>query len=340
MNRSRSTISRFVVGMSRSGTTWIMSALNEHADVTAFGESSFWGKDFLPAEQGDHLSANQIDAILRRLRCKRLHPREGEPGAVASFSNGQFEERLESQFADLMKGATHKEIFSAIGRAVSEAEGTSVIVEKTPHHVNWIDRIIQAVPEAKFVITVRNPYDFLLSYKHQGDRKEDAIRKEFMRRYHPIAAAFIYRAYLNAALAAVSRHSERVLLVKFEDTRSNPVRVMDQIQEFLSIERQPVGAENAKVNSSFTSNVKPALTTAEVFWVNVLAGSRPAQLGYERRPTPLAFRGDVIWSCLTLPFWAVYNLFDLRKRTNASLFSYLANWVRRFADKTGAGHVG
>ena len=49
-------------------------------------------------------------------------------------------------------------------------------VEKTPHHVRHVDRIRRHVPDARFVIMIRGPEEFLLSYKHKGDTKPDEIR--------------------------------------------------------------------------------------------------------------------------------------------------------------------
>ncbi len=37
----------FIVGMSRSGTTWLSNSLNAHPSVAVFGETGFWGKMYI-----------------------------------------------------------------------------------------------------------------------------------------------------------------------------------------------------------------------------------------------------------------------------------------------------
>ena len=37
----------FIVGMSRSGTSWLAKSLNNHPQISAFGETSFFGRDNL-----------------------------------------------------------------------------------------------------------------------------------------------------------------------------------------------------------------------------------------------------------------------------------------------------
>ena len=56
----------FVVGMPRAGTTFLVRSLNQHPRVVSFGESRFWGNDWV--EPGpDGYDRAQLETVIERL---------------------------------------------------------------------------------------------------------------------------------------------------------------------------------------------------------------------------------------------------------------------------------
>ena len=58
----------FIVGMSRTGITWLTRALNLHPELTTFGQSRFWGKHFREPTDPRGYGAAELRRIHQRLR--------------------------------------------------------------------------------------------------------------------------------------------------------------------------------------------------------------------------------------------------------------------------------
>ena len=69
---------------------------------------------------------------------------------------------------------TSRFVIDSLGRAYAEARGASIWGEKTPGHLVWLPQIWEMYPEARLLITVRDPRDIALSY----DDRWGAARRE------------------------------------------------------------------------------------------------------------------------------------------------------------------
>ena len=182
----------FIVGMSRAGTTWFVSQFNRHPECAAFGETAFFGKHFLGAN-GEVYPAERIDRALKAMpgvRGVSLEPRTGEVVERVLSGDGlrklfdPLRKRLVEDGGDL----NAPDLFNQVIAHVAEYTGKEHVIEKTPHHILYTDRIIQFYPETKFLVCFRAPEGFIRSWKHQGDRKDAAAKKAFQRMYHPAIA--------------------------------------------------------------------------------------------------------------------------------------------------------
>ncbi len=324
-------VPRFITGMARAGTQWMCKCLNEHPDAAAFGESMFFGRRFVgPGPDGTYGPA-EFTALRGRLlehgTC--IHSTAGGgPGGLKVLTIAALPALIEQLFPDSAPRSTPGEVFRRLAHAIAEREGKPIAIEKTPHHLNWIDRIHAALPEARFVIMIREPYSFMLSYKHQGDRKAERIQRAFARRYHPVACALIWKSSLLAAKVALTRHSARAMLINFDDLRADPHATLGRIQEFFGL--APVNLADAVPpdNTSFPSGLRPALQPEDIFWMNRIAGRTMRRHEYAITPTPFA-AARILWSLLRLPWWAIRNYLNLRSRVSGSTATYLLHWFRR-----------
>ncbi len=266
----------FIAGMSRSGTTFLMNCLNSHPEIVCFGESIFWGREYVtPLGPRGTYSADQVAKILHNCKAGNWGP-----GAKASCNRTMkgAEEPLssafDSEFRDLLvNGATARTVFDAIARAMCRAHGKSFAIEKTPHHVHFVDRIRLSYPHAKFVITQRNPYDFMLSYKHQGGQVGSQTRSIFERTYHPLLCAIVCRKYLRSTARALSQYPDDTLCIDTERLQSEAQDVFREVLDFLGMARSPLTEPIMGKNSSFEqSDEKPRLEPADVFWMNLVNG--------------------------------------------------------------------
>ena len=322
-------ITRLIVGMPRAATTWLCKTLNGHPDVAAFGETLFWGRRYIEPDEDGGYNDSQLEEIKRHLITGDfLESVLGEgKECLQNLTWENAGELVEEVFRGLPERPRPEVVFRALLKGVARAEGKRFGVEKTQHHLDWVDRIVKAMPEAKFVVMLREPYGFMLSYKHQGDRKPEQIRQAFRRRYHPLACAIVWRASMRAAMAAKAAHGENILWVKHEDIAESEASVMDQVLAFYQL--SPVdladsASRKSGINSSFPVE-RATLQAEDIFWMNLVAGGMMGAGEYEKRKTPFA-PIRILWSLLRLPAWGLWNFFSMRRIVKGSLLVYL--WRR------------
>lgn len=311
-----------IVGMPRAGTTWLCRSLNNHPEVCAFGETSFWGRSFVePAGAGEYTRA-QLAGLRESLTEFVLEPRGGRGGLE---SKG---EARPSWATASVEGCpapvTPGRVFARFCAELARAEGKLHAVEKTPHHLLWIDRIERELPGVRLIVTLREPFGFVRSYKHQGDRKPEWVRRNFERRYHPAAAALIWRRYLRAAGDVAGLGAQRVQEIWLQEIEKDPAAVLGRVQRFLGVEEsvtQPAPA----ANTSFPAREAPDLGPEDIFWLQLLNRRSMRIRGFAPRRAPVG--AAVLGSLLSLPRWAAWNAKNLRPMVRGSLSGYVARWL-------------
>ncbi len=327
-----------MAGMPRAATTWLCRCFNEHPDTASFGETLYWGRGYVePRGEGGRYTPEQVDAVLARLKGGECITSVigARAGSLRNITRDTLPGVLDRMREELPERPTAGELFVGVCRAIGRAEGKSIVVEKTPHHINWLDRIMQQMPGVKIVVLLREPYSFMLSYKHQGDRKREHVRRHFALRYHPLACALVWRACMKAAEAAEARYPAQFLVVQNDDIRKNPGSVLDRVQEFYDLPTHVPGCQIAEKvkpeNTSFPSQeghdaARPELCAEDVFWMNLIGGRTMARSGYIKRSVPRE-PIRIAWSIARLPVWAIRNFFSLRRRVGGSIVAYLWRWV-------------
>ncbi len=307
--------------MSRSGTKWLVKNLNHHEDIVAFGETLFWGRGYIqPSAQGNY-TPQQLTKVVSRLASMRPSPRGNSAGCLKKETVEGWSEIINSSFSELTgKHRSPAELFKQLLKAVSAAEGKRVAVEKTPHHINWINRIIEALPNAKFVATYRDPYGFMLSYKHQGSQRNKRIREVFRRQYHPLVAAIVWRGYMRSLLQAKDRYPDSMLIIPFVDINNDPKEVLRKVCVFFDVE-PAIQKPLLKENSSFVTSFRPTLGSDDVFWMNLIAGKEIERAGFVRQPAAPKI-SVIILSILKIPMWLAANLSRWKNR-----LTYLWFWL-------------
>jgi len=330
-NRQPATIQQapllIIAGMSRGGTTWTGKCLNEHSQVAVFGESLFWGRGYLPPSADGRYNPEQTRIVLEALRTGfKQFVGEG-PGHLKRVTLDHGAEIVAAVAAQLPERPTPCDIFVAFGSEIARREGKARFVEKTPHSILWIDRIIAQAPDLRMLVLVRNPYDFMISYKHQGDRKPSEVRQLFHEVYHPLGCAVVWRGYARAALKSRKVYPDQTLLVSFEELTAAGSDSMSRLQEFFGLPIEPVHELVPTDNTSFPDGKRPELSAADLFWMNLIARRWIRTLGYETRPTPLRPL-QIIGSMFTLVPWAWRSYRHLASTRRDSTVRYLLNWIR------------
>lgn len=302
-----------IVGMARAGTTWCTKVLDRNAQIAAFGESCFWGRKFKEPDEDGRYSASQSREMLRDIAHSAIHGWQSMDSAQDLEARPGLPEILAcaKPIADGDR-LTPRQVFSLSCSAIASACQKPSYIEKTPHHLLYGSRILDAYPDMKFIICVRDPYSTMLSYKFQAQKRQDKTSDLFRRLYHPLAFSIIWRKNYLSALNLYKRHPDKSVLIKHEEVEHNADMVIDRLDAFLGLE--PTPREATRINSSFdTGSDRPELDVADLFWINLIAGKQIAAYGCDRYPVPLTLHSMaiVIRSAVRLLPWGIYVI---RKR--------------------------
>lgn len=138
----------FAVGHSRSGTTWLQRLLNSHPDVLCKGSGMFFGRDADLHEGRTTLYAALDD-------CKPLRVWHGmRPN---DWSGPDFDEELAAVMRSFIQ--------TVLGRALAKS-GKTMVVDRTPHYVSYLDEVHTVFPETKVVHIIRDGRDSAISNLH------------------------------------------------------------------------------------------------------------------------------------------------------------------------------
>jgi hypothetical protein len=290
--------------------------LNEHQQVAVFGESLYWGRNYIAPTDNGCYTQGEAERVLQLLSrdCKAFIGDGG--GNLKRIDRDGWKALLEVLDVEECSPAV---LFQKVCEQVGERENVEFVVEKTPHHVNWIPRIISSYSNAKFVVMVRDPYGFMLSYKHQGDRKSGFAKRDLQALYHPLACAYMWKGYMHSALRMHQRFETQTHIVRFEELRTDPDQCWNDVLNFFEVPFVPLITVSDR-NSSFTS-AKRTLEPIDIFWMNLLAGRAIQAGGYSKRKSGVTIV-ELLGSICGLIPWGFRAAKLLKSRVPGGLLKY------------------
>lgn len=326
-SRPDASLTRLIAGMSRGGTTWAGKCLNEHSQVSVFGETLFWGRKFIPPGPDGRYNEKTLDEVLDGLTTGFKSFAGTGPGSLKNIDESQGPDVISSVRASLAHGPTPTDVFTTYGREIARRESKPIYIEKSPHNLLWIDRIAGACSPFRMLVLVRDPYEFMLSYKHQGDRKPLEVRKQFEGMYHPFGCAMVWRGYARAARRARRAYPDNTLMVSFEEMTDASAESMARIQSFFELPEENIAQRVPPDNSSFPDGARPTLKPVDIWWMNLVARHWIEDLGYTRRRSGFPLLG-ILGSLFTLVPWGLRSYRAIARTQHASTLSYILNWIR------------
>lgn len=315
----------FICGPSRSGTALLRSALNRHPDVHITGETHYFDdlRVRLRSSLTRPLQADEIPEVTRYFSALSHRP-YGHGGDPASGRIG------ESELIEHAEANGHRldDYFLAYCQLEAKQHGKRLVGEKTPRHIFRIDDMLSVFPDARVLCLTRDPRSVVASYKnwrnqggfdfHADPSHRDELAKDERRAaqsYHPATIALLWRAQMNAALNARSRHGdESIHIVRYEDLVHRPADILQEIALWLGISYETTMLEVPMHNSSFSSysdsagisrdalyRWKSTLDPSEIQLVNRICSSGMHRLGYSTETDSRHAVGELIlWA-----YWPV-----------------------------------
>ena len=307
----------FVVGCPRSGTSWVTQLIGSHPDViTVPGETHLYPLIYRPFIELPSWSLKRRlsswKGILRRYGVKPLvmgfHPSDIWRGILRDYqilnrpnshglhqlvsqaqiktliATAQTQRGTTTQQAEYLIGATLDKFFSQNGKP------NQALLEKTPLHIRYVDRILNYFPEARIIEVIRDGRDVCVSYK--------ALAQKYA--WARIGTAGAIRQWkqcinLGEKFRNQSNFVSRIHPVFYESLKSNPITCLEEIFDFAQLNWHPHQVEmivrssdisqirdkgeGQYVRSGLVGEWKTRLSNAEIAVCQDIAGEELATYG-------------------------------------------------------------
>ena len=125
---------RFIVGLSRAGTTWMSLSLNRHPDTAAIGETGFWARLFVEPNEQDRYGEPEAKRLMAIYETLHLD------STVGGVGEGWCQKIKRETIPDIAREVFDKVdgegldpgvVFDRLARAFAAYEGKTQWVEKT-----------------------------------------------------------------------------------------------------------------------------------------------------------------------------------------------------------------
>ncbi len=203
----------FLLGMPRSGTTWLQRLLGAHPDIGTAQESHLF----------NHFLGSQLQAWDHLLGFEDGRGGIGLPAY-----------QREAEFLDML----HRQVREVLAKAPEYGKGR-YFLEKTPDHVRHLLDIQRVVPDARIVLILRRPADVVESMLSAG--------AGWGRHWAPgsiLRAVRLYRYFSGKAAADLALADPRRLhVVHYEELKRSPAWVLEALLGFLELDADPATLE-------------------------------------------------------------------------------------------------
>ncbi len=201
----------FITGCPKSGTTWLVRALDGHPQIVGSGEGRFAWRLF-PYLQQVQLEFNKDQRNFRGSEHALIT--DGELHLVMrSFSENLFLRYL---------AASNK-----------PHESVKVLADKTPQHVMAVSLLRAVYPNGKFINIVRDPRDVATSAMFHLGKHDPRPKDEFVERFITQS----WKAHIEAAIAAEKSLGPGTFLnIRYEDFHSDESSVLKKCLQLVGVD--------------------------------------------------------------------------------------------------------
>jgi len=344
----------FIVGYMHSGTTLLLRVMSRHSDTFAAGaETKFF--EYLPMTRqqfpdltNDAVLRDLIEHIAGVIAAKRLKSMglDINENALVNIPKHDIDELV--SIAGEKPG--YGEIFDLVFSYLARRSHKNNWLEKTPTHIFHIDKIVRAIPRARFIEIVRDPRDVLASKKTRRqtvwtDRYAGKKQQQMhlSKAYDPFWDALSWKSAIRAGRTSKNLIPDRLFTITYEQLVVEPTQCLKEVCEFLSLEFEQnilkVSTRNAadwqsKTESHITQvsvgRWTQVLLPAEVGLIQLLLRQEMRTLDYVPQPIELA---GLLWIPAILCRSGIEFFVRLYRRWRLGGNRYLKNVLLNYAGR-------
>lgn len=236
----------FVVGTPRSGTSLTADILNNHSNVLCGGELHYYDSKLSKGPW----PKTKIDDLMH---------------LYAKFSQFEDQKRIENNFPEIKNSllfTSRAELLESFMKSQAILENCSIWGNSVPRDIfNWRE-IKNDFPEAKFIVCIRNPFDFMASYKNRYKTTYAKNKERLKQIYHPVSTIILWCATQRMIKKLNKTCGQDVFLVRYEDLVTEPAKLFDNICNWLDIRFEKTMLDTKFSNSSHQSASKGIYSTS------------------------------------------------------------------------------
>ena len=319
----------FVVGPPRSGTTLTARLLGGLPRLFMPGETHFL-EDIYHRRQSTADLADRLPGVLAGLRT--LYGRFNEPADQQRIDTLWEACGFERQLSGC---ASYQELFGTFMTLQAASAGKTRWGNQVPRDVFELDTIFGMFPDARVIACIRDPRDFLVSYRDKWTISTEGAR--LRRLYHPVLTSYLWKASARAVLDGRSRFGSAIHVMRYEDLVGEPASQLRRLCAFIGEEFDPQALRTQFSNSStgerFTGIAtrsagrwRADLPTEDAYFAQRICGPVMERFGY----TPVKLAPDRLKAAriaLATPARAISALSANRAKRGATL-PYLVRRIR------------
>lgn len=332
----------FVIGSPRSGTTLTAKILGKHSRIFMPGETHFFDDIYARRSGlGKPSDSEGINRILSRL--SNIYSRYNEPNDQIRIDKLFSQEDKLGICWDQCK--TYKDVLSSFMDIQMLYEEKKRWGNNTPKDLFNIKEILQFYPNAKFIICVRDPRAFLLSYKGKWKVTDTSQTARLQKLYHPIVTSLLWKSSMKKLPEVLEEIGDNnCIVVRYEDLVTSPEHTIKQVcisigedfeREMLTIDSQNSSHSEASHGGIFTTSIdcwQEKLSDEEIHIAQILLEHEMKYLGYDKiKVKNNAFRIFLIF--LSVPFTLTRALYANRNN-RGPLIPYLFKRIVTLVKKT------
>ena len=299
-----------VVGLPRSGTSFLSHALSQLPDYYVFDDLYLITQSAARRAGDAVLSAAQLDKLLYFLGWQiRARHRFGSYAipAVEDTRAEDLNDALRKSF--LKRPGTALDLQAEWLLRLAIAKGARNWGFKMPKAFLQAPRLFAAYENVQLIFMMRQPEDVLASYKNMPN---DPTGDGDPRRYHPLVYALYWRLAARSFERLSQRFPDKTHLVRFHEFVADPLaqtnNLATQIRTLPAQQITKPPNPNSSYRDKGTKAAHKPLTGLEARIVRYICGREMEALGFDTRPLPQLALSDIADLVRNTAVWLSFHV--------------------------------